>query len=251
MVLDCFIFNDELDLLELRLHTLRDLVDTFVLIEAPHTHQGDEKPLHYRENCERFAGFNIVSTVTEIIDQPCPITREFKQRRAIKDVLIAQNAQPEDLIIVGDADEIAKPWAIWQAKETEGRVSLWAQVFYYYLNTPVVGFVDWWMPQAVHFRYLTDPQDLRNTEYTSHIPNAAWHWSFLGNAEAVIRKIQSYSHNDYNRPEITDLEAMRKRIDNLTDPLDRLFKMDRVELDETFPPYLVANQEKFRHLILK
>ena len=37
---DCFMFNDELDLLRLRLNVLRGQVDLFVLVEAPLTHSG-------------------------------------------------------------------------------------------------------------------------------------------------------------------------------------------------------------------
>jgi beta-1,4-mannosyl-glycoprotein beta-1,4-N-acetylglucosaminyltransferase len=33
MVYDCFTFYNELDLLEIRLHTLADVVDRFVLVE--------------------------------------------------------------------------------------------------------------------------------------------------------------------------------------------------------------------------
>jgi beta-1,4-mannosyl-glycoprotein beta-1,4-N-acetylglucosaminyltransferase len=259
MVLDCFLFNDELDLLELRLHTLRDAVDAFILIEAPNTHQGAEKPLHYAENRDRFEGFNIVHHVVDFMDQNCPISREFKQRNAIKGVL-ADIARPDDLILIGDADEIVRPEAIQRALNIEpegvdklgyhGRIAFFTQVYYYYLNTRIADFNDWWMPQAVRYRDLKLPQDLRWPETKYHIPNAGWHFSYLGGAEAVVRKIQSYSHSDYNRPEITDLEAMQKRIENLTDPLGREFTMERVELDETFPPYLLANQEKFRHLIL-
>ena len=51
---DCFLFNNELDLLEIRLKYLWDVVDTFVIVEADTTFAGEEKPLHFKENKERF-----------------------------------------------------------------------------------------------------------------------------------------------------------------------------------------------------
>ena len=39
-IYDCFIFNDELDLLELRLKFLEDTVDYFVLVESERTLSG-------------------------------------------------------------------------------------------------------------------------------------------------------------------------------------------------------------------
>lgn len=248
MIYDCFIFDNELDLLEIRLNTLAGAVDRFVLVEAEMTHQGAKKPLNYLDNKERFEGFYIIHHVADIKDFPCPYTREFAQRRAIKSALPSDVAE-SDYILITDVDEIPKPDAVLEASTRSGRTSLWMQMYYFYLNTPVVGFKDWFQPQGVPFRELTDPQDLRNHEYHSMIENAGWHFSFCGSAENAVRKVQSYSHNDYNRPDICNTAVMQKRIDTLSDPLDRLFRMDRVDIDDSFPPYLVDNQEKFKHLI--
>ena len=68
-VFDSFIFFNELDLLEMRLNILNDVVDHFVLTESPFTVSGNEKPLYYQENKDRFGKFNdkIVHYVTEEI----------------------------------------------------------------------------------------------------------------------------------------------------------------------------------------
>ncbi len=47
MIYDCFLFYDELLLLEVRLKTLADIVDKFVLVESTHTFSGHDKRLHY------------------------------------------------------------------------------------------------------------------------------------------------------------------------------------------------------------
>jgi len=39
-VYNCFLFYDEFDLLDIRLAELGDVVDTFVLVEAPYTFTG-------------------------------------------------------------------------------------------------------------------------------------------------------------------------------------------------------------------
>jgi len=40
MVIDSFLFNNELELLELRLKVLYDYVDKFVIVEGDHTFRG-------------------------------------------------------------------------------------------------------------------------------------------------------------------------------------------------------------------
>jgi len=58
MIYDCFMFLNELDLLEIRLGELYDFVDKFVLVETNYTHQGNKKPYYYDENKSRFSDFN-------------------------------------------------------------------------------------------------------------------------------------------------------------------------------------------------
>lgn len=55
MTYDCCSFFNELDILEIRLNTLNEVVDKFVLVEATWTHTGKPKPLHFEDNKTRFA----------------------------------------------------------------------------------------------------------------------------------------------------------------------------------------------------
>ena len=68
-IFDCFRFFNELELLEIRLNLLNEVVDYFVLTESPYTISGNEKPLYYLENKERFEKFNhkIIHSITETI----------------------------------------------------------------------------------------------------------------------------------------------------------------------------------------
>src|SRR5260221_407844 len=56
-------FFNELDLLQIKLMELTGVVDRFVIVEANMTYTGIPKPLHFRENRERFAGFPIEHVV--------------------------------------------------------------------------------------------------------------------------------------------------------------------------------------------
>ena len=48
-IVDGFIFFNELSTLNLRLHTLNDYVDYFVIVESGLTHAGNPRPLYYYE----------------------------------------------------------------------------------------------------------------------------------------------------------------------------------------------------------
>ncbi len=53
-IIDTFMFNDELDLLESRLEYLYDHVDHFVLVESNVTHRGAPKTIFYSLYKDRF-----------------------------------------------------------------------------------------------------------------------------------------------------------------------------------------------------
>lgn len=128
MIYDCFMFFNELDVLEIRLNELYDVVDKFVLVESVETHQGKDKPLYYQENKQRFKQFSdkIIHVVLEdrikgrIYRDPTwynPFRKwrskapdawhkERFQRDQIMRGLV--NCHEDDIIIVSDVDEIPR-----------------------------------------------------------------------------------------------------------------------------------------------
>ena len=56
-VYDCFMFFNELDLLEIRLETLDPYVDYFVISECDSTFSGIDKPYVFEKNKDKFAKF--------------------------------------------------------------------------------------------------------------------------------------------------------------------------------------------------
>ena len=57
-IYDCFPFYNELDLLDLRLETLYDHVDHFVIVEATTTFQSKPKQLFLKDNWNRYAKYH-------------------------------------------------------------------------------------------------------------------------------------------------------------------------------------------------
>ena len=70
MLYELFMFNNELDLLEIKLEELHDFVDKFIIVESTHTHTNLPKKLYYAENQKRFEKYkdkiiHLVCTFTE------------------------------------------------------------------------------------------------------------------------------------------------------------------------------------------
>ena len=100
-IYDAFTFQNELDLLELRLEELSDVVDYFVLVEATKTFRNNDKPLFFHKNKTRYTKFldKIIHVIVD--DMPGgddPWSREYHQRNCITRGLT--NLKEEDLVII-------------------------------------------------------------------------------------------------------------------------------------------------------
>lgn len=111
-VFDCFPFFNEFDLLEIRLSYLYDVVDYFIIVEADTTHVGQKKKFNFLEHEERYKEFKdkIVYIPYEMPNLPetkkVAWSREAYQRNVTIDVLKEYNAQADDIVMMGDLDEI-------------------------------------------------------------------------------------------------------------------------------------------------
>jgi len=157
-VYDCFLFFNELDLLELRLNVLNECVDYFVIVESAITFQGEEKEFFFEKNRSRFAKFEnkiiyfkvekyaldfaslpyivtpksnddkILNSIYKHIDA-CPHFdkqkefwwgNDFYQRECIRRALAVAKPAQNDLILLSDVDEIPNPETVFVIK---GRIT--------------------------------------------------------------------------------------------------------------------------------
>ena len=99
-------------MLEFRLTELDDIVDTFILVEATHTHSGSPKPLNFLKNKKRFKKwlhkiyYYVVDDLPKGKDSKHDWFREEYQRNAIKTPLSHLSLKPLDIVILSDLDEI-------------------------------------------------------------------------------------------------------------------------------------------------
>ena len=59
MIYDCFIFNNEIELLDLRLNILSPYVDKFIITEGDKTFSGIPKESVYLQNKDKFSNGKI------------------------------------------------------------------------------------------------------------------------------------------------------------------------------------------------
>ena len=120
-----------------------------------------------------------------------------------------------------------------------------------------------WVQKYVKKKYLKSPQWLRDIKtkkkpfwkfYKPKEPqlilNGGWHFSFLKNPKEIAKKIMSYSHQEFNKEDFTNEENIMIRIKNHQDLFNRNIKYKKIELDESFPKYILDNKEVYKQWII-
>ena len=65
-----------------------------------------------------------------------------------------------------------------------------------------------------------------------------------------VHKIESFSHQEFNKPEYKDPKAVIRRVQNGTDPFDRGFPYEKIPQDKMdAPEYLLNNPDRFPYLL--
>lgn len=105
-IFDCLLFNNELDLLEIRCNELKGVVDVHVLCESKITFTALNKPLNFKENQRKFNDFNISYKETPPLNFGWSWGNEWFQRNYIYENLLSLNPEPDDIVLLSDTDEI-------------------------------------------------------------------------------------------------------------------------------------------------
>ena len=217
-IYDCFLFYNELEILNIRLHEMYEHVDKFVLVESVETFRGNPKPLYYAENKALFAPFAdkiIHIVVEEKLDTPSAWDREYFQRNQIMRGL--KGCAPEDVIFISDVDEIVRgnkvSYLVNLVSSDYKRLRpfvTYVPVFCFYLNRFERN--DYCTVATSHYNLsLHSPQHCRTRKsYFTKVQNTGWHFTSIGKAENFINKIQNYSHTEWDTPENRDPEHFEK-----------------------------------------
>jgi len=220
-------YFDEEVVLDLRLNTLNDFVDYFVIVESVFTHKGEKRELKF--NHKKFEKFRkkIIYLVYDkdpeglmkIKDQENDhgeyimnaLLRENGQRNFILEGL--NSADDEDFILISDVDEIPNLNDIHFNNYKEKIIQFRQEMFYYKFNLKLPNLI-WTGTKGCKKKNLINPQWLRNikdkkypffridtifskTKYISikFIDNGGWHFSNIKSAEEIEHKLKSYLHH--------------------------------------------------------
>ncbi len=279
MVYDCFPFFNELDLLEIRLAELNPVVDRFVLVEATRTFQKQTKKLWFDENKSRFAKY-LPKIEHIVVDEYPGFFRKFRvptawdydnhQKDQIKKGL--KKAGKGDFVLVGDLDEIPKRESVINAIQNKDIKIFEQRLYYYYLDLQCTWMDDGGHPNHTHptkngigfwrgsvlvpfekfksFKQVRKLRDLKaGTQGVQILEDSGWHFSFMGGVEAIIKKLEAYTHPEYNTPEYKSRENILAKIKAGKSLFDKS-TFNKIENYSVLPEAVKACPACYQHLFL-
>ena len=223
MLIDTFPYFNEKELLELRIRTLEDHVDGFLITDANYTHRGEPKPFTCVETLKELgiSDENVQVLHVELPsyeDAPDPWVRERGQRDAIGVGL--HMLQDETVFICSDCDEIANPdkfpellEAVEREKEKIVRLSM--SMHYGRADRQLVSdkgeLFDWRCGVVSTVGQLKDQGTLSamrasQDNYYFGERDAGWHLSWMGDADKRKTKLRSIAeYYIWDKPEVQKL----------------------------------------------
>jgi len=280
-IFDCFMYMNEDVILDLRLNSLDQYVDYFVIVESCYFHNGNKKKLNF--DIKKFSKFKkkIIYLVLEhepddiekINDHDDPkiksskhilngMRRDFYQRNFIKKGLV--ECEENDIVLISDIDEIPK-LENFNKKLINNEIVFFKQRMFYYKFNLCSKFINWYGTRACKKKYLKSPQWLRNLKSKIYpfwridvlfsankarnikfIDDGGWHFSYLNSAEQIENKLKNYAHYWEYEFSSLDLSAIKERIKNKVSVYDlkvdmRNSKFDSGQKLEKLPLSLLPN----------
>ena len=285
-------FFDEEMLLDLRLNIMDKYVDKFVITEATYMHSGRPKKLLFDIN--KFSKFKDKIIYNVVEDQPPNIEtiyerdnddvdtrgqklvrnsnrREHYQREMAQESL--NEAEPDDLILINDVDEIPNLKDI-DIKKIKDKLIIFKQkIFFYKFNLHYEGMC-WHGSKACRKKNFITPQWLRDvkhkkyppwrldtilskTKYSSihYVENGGWHFTNIKSPEEIEKKFSNFLHHqDFEDSglQLNDVKEMVKNkkvlYDHNVDQKDYKWSgkttLKKISLTE-MPDYLSENNKKY------
>lgn len=278
MIYDCIPFFNELDILNLRLHILDPIVDKFIIEEATVTFSGQPKELCFEKNKAMFQKFLPKIEYIVVDNSPVDTTTHLRdkfQKNALADGL--SGARDEDVILLSDVDEIPNPNVIKKIAadfDPDKVYHLAQRMFYCFLNMeemsgnllsitgefPGVERRMWlgtkvFSKKSIPMKGIIELREASVTDENAvRVADGGWHFGYMGSwqeadvSRRIGTKVVAAAHQEYNNEDI--LKEAADRLILGQDIFGRDARFERVEVDETYPEYLLAHIEEYRHLIM-
>ena len=263
-IIDCITFFDNTLMFDLRFNILKDIVDTFVVCESKYDHRNRLKKLNFDKNF-----FSESKIKYFVLDEPFPENTNIWQNQAIQREYMLKKldfVDAEDLIFFSDPDEIPNPEILLNFNLNKKYGIFFQNCFNYKFNifnpheTPWEGTRVCKKKNLKSIDFMRQKIRSKNLQYKFYrfdkeksieiFHNAGWHFNNVMSPELISLKLKTFAHSEFSMSKFSDVNVIKDKIENKIDLFERGHNYKKVDLDKSFPRYLIENREKYKNYIL-
>jgi beta-1,4-mannosyl-glycoprotein beta-1,4-N-acetylglucosaminyltransferase len=245
-------FNGE-DIIKMRLEYYKDFFDEFYFTESWYTFTGKRKPFLY---CEKYAEWfapykeKVKFHILNDIHSLNPWEQEEHQRNAVVPRILSEH--PDAIVFFSDCDEFYDIATLpSQEKMIEmtcknNKVVHVEMKLYQCRFTNVQKLMTWTNAFFLHTSLLQNTpnlHELRIFKNQKGIPipaeciKSGWHFSHFMTTDEIIRKLESFSHQELNLPMNKDKKVIQENIEKAKDIYNRNVQVEYIGFDDSFHGY--------------
>jgi hypothetical protein len=256
-IFDCFIFSDEIDILEYRLDKLYSEVDQFVIVDSRQTFTGNPKPLHFKEDNKRFRKWEdkISYFICPSKSELSPWQYEFFQRNYIKTCLGMLDISDEDVVFISDVDEIIN---IQHLLITNISFPFRIEMSFYYYFSNLKASENWDLSIGCKWKDIRNINIGDRSKYQELFPiiikdfenkNGSHFSHMFGYSIAYYKKkMSSFSHGEFNNFYFKNSIRLRLCIFKKKDIYERSWMNFEIDENKTFDSFSCEKDMKFPEL---
>lgn len=251
-LIDCCMFNGD-EIMKMRLEYYKDFFDEFYFTESWYTFSGVRKPFLY---CEKYADWfapykdKVKFHILEDMHSANAWEQEIYQRNAVVPRILSEH---EDAIVFfSDADEFydlaTLPSKEKMIKMTKGedKVVHVSMKLYQCRFTNLLPTYTWTNAFFLHTSLLKNTpniHELRVYKNQNGVPISAncitsgWHFSYFMSVNDLVRKLESFSHQELNTPRYKDKNNILNLIHSVKDIFMRDIQIEYKSFDDPIHGY--------------
>jgi len=264
-IFDCITFYDENFLVNARFEILKDVVDYFIICESNYDHDGNKKKINFKLNNQKLQ--NKVRHI--VIEENFPNLEDgwkceaYQREKILKGL---SDSRENDLIMYSDSDEIPNPNIIKNINLKKKYGIFLQQFFTYKINIFNKYESPWEGTRICRRKDLKSINFMRKKILSKNInksfiyfkternielyQNGGWHFNNLYDVKTISKKLKVFPHKEFSDSKFSNEAIIENKISSLIDLFGRGHKYEKIEIDSSYPEYIIENIDKFKNYIL-
>jgi len=264
-LLDCITFFDNNFMFQIRYNILVDYVDYFIVCESLFDHKGKVKKQNFIWRDE----YNKDKIKYFLLEKPFPKNTNPWENQAIqREYLLncTDFADKEDYIFFSDPDEIIRPELLidFELKNKYGIFMM--NCFNYKFNLFNPHESPWEGTRVAKKKNLKSIDFLRqkikskNLKYNflrfdkekniKLFDKGGWHFNNIMSPKEISIKLKTFAHSEFSNEKFANEQIINSKINGHIDLFERGHKYMKIDLDNSFPDFIINNRRKFDEWII-